>query len=305
MLREAAGSHILSVDVDESPQSTFDHGLPIGERVVANTLSLLELLEESGSRATFFILGKVAEKHPSLARNIAQAGHEVATHGYSHESLEAMSARQFKEELHKSVEILLEQTGAPVIGHRAADFSMSSKRLYYLEYIVREGLSYDSSILPILNSRYGIPGAYRYPHFIRSSSRQMLIEFPPATLTLGGIGLMGAGGGYFRVLPYCWSKFTLSRFARNQQPATCYFDSYEMDAREIAPVLNGALAALHLRPFLKCASIMPKLRRLLTDFRFTTMGEACQNLRQEELPVALDLAVLPIRYGNIPVREEA
>ena len=299
--RDAAGRHILTVDVEDSPQSTLDNGVAAGERVVMNTLALLELLDEAGARATFFVLGKVAERHRQLALEIARAGHEVATHGYSHESLASMSAKQFREELHRSVEILRDQTGEPVSGHRAADFSMSSKRLYYLEYLLREGLSYDSSIVPIRNPRYGIPGAYPYPHLIRSASRQRLIEFPPATMKLGGIRLTSAGGGYFRVLPYWLSKFTLSSFERSQHPATFYLDSYEMDAREIVPTVNAALAALHLRRFLQCASIRPKLRRLLTDFRFATMGEACKSLTEEELPVALDLAVLPIRYGNVAV----
>ena len=182
--------------------------------------------------------------------------------------------------MHRSVEILREQTGEPVFGHRAAGFSISLKRLSYLEHMLDEGLKYDSSIIPVVHPHYGIPGAYAYPHFIRCASRQMLIEFPPSTTRLAGVSLSGAGGGYFRFLPYWWTKLAVRRFERAQNAAICYFHSHEVEAREIAFRPNRTLATLRLRPSIKCASIMPKLRRLLTDFRFTTMGEACQKLRQ-------------------------
>ena len=300
----ASSDHILTIDVEDGPQAAGDQTSPDSERVMAHTLEFLQLLEDSRARATFFILGKVAEKHPELARQIAEAGHEVASLGYSHDSLESMTGREFKERLHRSVEILREQTGAPVYGHRAAGFSISLKRLYYLEYMMGEGLKYDSSIMPVVHPHYGIPGAYAYPHFIRCASRQLLIEFPPSTMRLGRVALSGAGGGYFRLLPYWWTKLALRSFERAQKVATCYFHSYDIAAREIAFRPNPALAILRLRPSIKCASIMPKLRRLLADFHFTTMNDACNGLAPGQLPVGLDLAILPIRYGNIPIRLE-
>src|SRR5262249_55194814 len=153
----------------------------IGERVVANTRALLDLMAEVGVRATFFVLGKVAEVHPALSREIAAAGHEIGTHGYSHEAVDAMPVVRFREELHRSVETLRCQTGQPVVGHRAADFSISANCLHLLEHIRAEGLTYDSSIFPIRHPRYGVPGAWRMPHYVRCASDQMLLEFPMAT----------------------------------------------------------------------------------------------------------------------------
>ena len=149
--------HLLTVDVEDWPQSTLDHSLSIGNRVVANTRALLEMMDEAGVRATFFVLGKVAEAHPGLARAIAAAGHDVGTHGYSHESIEKMSNARFREELHRSVDLLRQQTGQSVLGHRAADFSISGRFLNVLEWLSEEGLRYDSSIFPVWHPRYGVP----------------------------------------------------------------------------------------------------------------------------------------------------
>jgi polysaccharide deacetylase family protein (PEP-CTERM system associated) len=292
-------AHILTIDVEDWPQSTLDHSLPISERVVANTLAFLELLDEAGARGTFFVLGKVAEKHTRLVAEIARAGHEVATHGYSHESVETMTGKCFKEELHKSVELLKEQTGAPVYGHRAADFSISSRRLHFLEYLLLEGLTYDSSIFPIRHPRYGVSGAHRHPHLIRCASRRLLMEFPPATVKLGGLVLPSAGGGYFRFFPYWWTQFTLHTIERSRFPTTCYFHPYEIDDKEIEEIPYEVPIGLRLSQFSKRGTVRAKLRRLLQDFRFTTMIEAYRSLDQEKLTVALDLAVLPIRYRNV------
>jgi len=291
-------AHILSVDVEDWPQSTLDHSLPIGDRVVANTLGLLELLKETGSRATFFVLGKVAEKYPKLAGEIARAGHEVGTHGYSHESLDAMTARRFKEELHRSIQLLSEQTGLPVHGHRAADFSISERRLYFLEYLLQEGISYDSSIFPIRHPRYGVSGAHRHPHLIRCASRRLLFEFPPATVKLGRMVLPGAGGGYFRLFPYWWTHFTLWNIERARYPATCYFHPYEIDNEEIQKMPYPVPTILRLSQFMNRGTVKEKLRRLLKNFRFTAMIEASRSLDPNKLPVALDLAILPIHYRN-------
>jgi polysaccharide deacetylase family protein (PEP-CTERM system associated) len=290
-------AHILTVDVEDWPQSTLDHSLPISERVVSNTMQLLELMSEAGAQATFFVLGKVAERHPTLARQIATAGHEVATHGYSHESLDSMTGTRFKNELHRAVEILQDQTGLPVHGHRAADFSISERRLYFLEFLLEEGLSYDSSIFPICHPRYGVRQASRYPHLVRGASRRVLVEFPPATVKLGPVTLPGAGGGYFRLFPYWWTHITLWRMERSNYPATCYFHPYEIDDEEIQEIPYEVPPLLRLSQFLNRGSVKEKLRRLMKSFRFITMIEACRNLHSK-LPVALDLTILPIAYRN-------
>ena len=289
--------HILTVDVEDWPQSTFDHSLPIRRRVVANTHALLNLLDEAGVRATFFVLGKVAEAHPTLAREITAGGHDIATHGYSHESLEAMPVARFKEELHRSVEILRQQTGKPVLGHRAADFSISSRSFHLLEHLCDEGLTYDSSIFPIRHPRYGVPGALRVPHRVRCASGRILVEFPLATVCLAGMVLPAAGGGYLRLFPYWWTRLALWTLQRAGSPATCYIHPYEFDTYEMAELPYRVPTLLRWSQSTNRRSVRPKLRRLLAGFRFMTMAAACEELGAAHLEVGLDFSSQPIPYG--------
>jgi polysaccharide deacetylase family protein (PEP-CTERM system associated) len=281
--------HILTVDVEDWPQSTLNHELPIGNRVVANTRSLLELLGDAGVHATFFVLGKVAETHPTLAREIAAAGHEVGTHGYSHESVETMPAGQFKEELHRSVEILRQQTAQPVLGHRAADFSISARSLHLLDYLSDEGLAYDSSIFPIRHPRYGVSSAWRFPHQIRCTSGRMLVEFPIATLQVGNLILPAAGGGYLRLFPYWWTRLALRAAEKKGFTATCYMHPYEIDNREMNEIPYKVPTLLRLSQSMNRRTVRSKLERLFSSFRFIAMSEACELLRSHSLEIGLDL----------------
>jgi polysaccharide deacetylase family protein (PEP-CTERM system associated) len=292
--------HILTVDVEDWAQSTLDHTLPISTRVVVNTHHLLDLLDEAGVCATFFVLGKVGEAHPTLTRDIAAAGHEVATHGYSHESAGGMSLSRFKEELHRSVELLRQQTGQPVLGHRAADFSISGKSLHLLEHLAAEGLTYDSSIFPIRHPRYGVPGAWKIPHRVRCASGHLLVEFPLSTVRLAGMVLPAAGGGYFRLFPFWWTRLALQAFQRQGAPATCYFHPYELDTSELAEVPYQVPPLLQWSQGANRRSVRSKLRKLLAGFRFSTMARACRELPAEQLEVALDLNRQPVTYGPEP-----
>ena len=292
--------HIMTVDVEDWPQSTLDHSLPISDRVVANTHVLLELLDDAGVRATFFVQGKVAEAHPNLAREIEAAGHEVGTHGYSHESVEEMPVSQFKEELHRSVEILRQQTGYPVLGHRAADFSISGRSLHLLEQLAEEGLAYDSSIFPVRHPRYGVPDAWRRPHRIVCASGRILVEFPPATVRLANMTFPVAGGGYLRLFPYLWTHFGLRMLEREGSSATCYIHPYELDTCEMDEIPYTVPRFLRWSQKTNRRSVRRKLKKLLSAFRFCTMAEASRNLAARQMAVGLDLGKSPIAYVPYP-----
>jgi polysaccharide deacetylase family protein (PEP-CTERM system associated) len=292
--------HLLTIDVEDWAQSTLDHTLPIGDRVVRNTYTMLELLGEAGTRATCFILGKVAEAHPLLAREIATAGHEIGTHGYSHESIEMMPRAQFKEELHRSVELLRQQTGQPVLSHRAADFSILSRSLHLLEYLAEEGLAYDSSLFPIRHPRYGVPGAWRHPHRIRCASGQMLVEFPITTVRLGRLVLPTAGGGYLRLFPYWWTRLGLRTLEKERAPATCYLHPYEIDTCELDEIPYDVPLLLWWSQGANRRSVRSKLRRLLAEFHFLPIAEAGAALEVKHLAVGLDLSRSPIVYEPQP-----
>ena len=245
-------------------------------------------------------LGKVAEAHPTLAREIAAAGHEIGTHGYSHESVEAMPMARFREELHRSVDMLRQQTGQPVVGHRAADFSISARSLHLLEYLSAEGLTYDSSIFPIRHPRYGVPGAWRTPHHVRCASGRMLVEFPMATLQVACTVLPVAGGGYLRLFPYWWTHMALRVMERAGLPATCYMHPYELDVTEFDEIPYQVPTRLRWTQSTNRKSVRAKLRRLLATFRFSTMAAACQVLQAAPLAVGLDLTKSPVAYGPQP-----
>ena len=287
--------HLLTIDVEDWPQSTLNHSLPISGRVVANTHAVLELLEEANVRATFFVLGKVAEIHPQLSGDIVARGHEIGTHGYSHESAEKMPLSRFREELHKSVDLLRQQTGQPVIGHRAADFSISQRSLHLLECLVDEGLAYDSSIFPIRHPRYGIPRARRHPHLIRCASGRTLIEFPLSTIRVAKIALPAAGGGYFRLFPFWWTRLTLRALEREGSPGTCYLHPYELDFTEMDEIQYRVPTLLRWSQSANRRSVRSKLQRLLSTFRFITMSVACDFLGPQ-MGVGLELAKAPLTY---------
>lgn len=289
--------HLLTVDVEDWPQSTLNHALPIGKRVVSNTQALLEIMNDAKVTATFFVLGRVAETHPNLAREIAAAGHELGTHGYSHEPIEGIPTARFREELHRSVDLLRQQTGCRVIGHRAADFSISRHSLHLLDCLMDEGLVYDSSIFPIHHPRYGVPEAPRVPHLVLSKSRSTLIEFPPATLKLQRLTLPVAGGGYFRLFPYWLTKFALKRIQGEGSLATCYMHPYELDIAEKEYIPYPLPLRLRWTQFVNRRSVKCKVIRLLKEFRFVTMEQACR-LLSRKLKIALDLGKKPVAYGN-------
>jgi polysaccharide deacetylase family protein (PEP-CTERM system associated) len=289
--------HLLTVDVEDWPQSNINHSLPIGNRVLANTHALLELMNDANVQATFFVLGKVAEAHPNLAREIVAAGHEVGTHGYSHDAIESIPTARFREELHRSVDLLRQQTGRPVLGHRAADFSISRHSLHLLECLADERIIYDSSIFPIYHPRYGVPEAPGEPHLVRCTSKSILIEFPPATLKLPRLRLPVAGGGYLRLFPYWVTKFALKRIHREGSLATCYMHPYELDTFERKHIPYPMPFRLRWTQFINRRSVRCKVIRLLKEFRFITMEQACRLLARR-LKVALDLGKQPVAYGN-------
>jgi polysaccharide deacetylase family protein (PEP-CTERM system associated) len=208
-----------------------------------------------------------------------------------------MPIEKFKQELHRSVDILRQQTGKVVLGHRAADFSISGRSLHLLESLVEEGLVYDSSIFPIRHPRYGVPGAPREAHLIRSASKATLVEFPMATVRFGRLILPAAGGGYLRLFPYWWTRIAMNRRQREGAMATCYMHPYELDTAELEEIPYDVPLKLRWSQFTNRRSVRKKLRRLLREFRFVTMAEAYGHLASR-LSVALDLGKRPIAYNE-------
>lgn len=253
---------------DVIPRSDWDTLPP---RVEKNTDLILRVLEEHGVRGTFFVLGWVARRHPTLVRRIAAAGHEIASHGMDHTLVYTQSPEVFREETCASKALLEDLAQAPVVGYRAATYSITMRSLWALEILAEEGFQYDSSIFPIRHDRYGIVHAPRLPHYIVLGGGERLLEFPLSTLRVLGHNLPVAGGGYFRFFPF---PFTAAAFARlnerDRTPFVFYLHPWEIDPDQ--PRVKTRLFAT-LRHRLNLDRCMDRLRRLLGRFAFAPVRE--------------------------------
>ena len=272
----------LSVDVEDyfqveafSSRVDFEDWNGFPPRVEDNTYRLLEILGEFGVKATFFCLGWVAERHPKLISRIAQEGHEVASHGYAHQPVYRQSRRAFRADIRRAKEILEGIVGKPVVGYRASTFSITEDTLWALEVIAEEGYSYDSSIFPIRHDLYGFPEAPRFPFMVKERYPFLdcgsLMEFPMSTFSFFGINLPMTGGGYFRFLPYALLKWAFRVSNARGEPFIFYLHPWELDPSQ--PRINGVPWRSRLRHYFNLRRAEAKLRRLLGDFRFTTVRE--------------------------------
>lgn len=237
-------------------------------RVEQNTRRILAVLQERDVKATFFILGWVAERCPDLVREIDRAGHEVASHGYGHRLVYEMTPDEFREDLARSKKILEGIVGKPVIGYRAPSFSITPNTLWALDVLKETGFRYDSSIFPVSgHDRYGFPGCdtrpFQWPNGLQ--------EIPLAVYKLGRLALPVAGGGYFRLFPYSYFRALLGRLNRNHQPFTFYLHPWEFDPAQPRVRVPWFYRFRHYVNLDKTES---RLRKLLRQFRFTGIAAA-------------------------------
>jgi polysaccharide deacetylase family protein (PEP-CTERM system associated) len=225
------GPPVISVDIEDWPQSTWDRNLPITPRARLNTHRILSLLAEANIRATLFVLGKFAEAFPEVVREMRDAGHEVACHGYGHVEIFNQSRNEFARDITRAKNILEDILGARVRGYRAPDFSIVRPTLYALEILSEAGFEYDSSIFPIRHRRYGIPDWPISPTRVCFPSGRSIVEVPIATVRLLEKNWPIGGGGYHRLLPGALSRY-LAKRAMGSAPFTLYCHPYELDARE-------------------------------------------------------------------------
>jgi polysaccharide deacetylase family protein (PEP-CTERM system associated) len=240
-------------------------------RVVRATEQLVGLLAESATRATFFVLGWVAERHPGLLRAIAAEGHELACHGYAHEMITRLSRAQFSDDVRRAKAAVEDAAGVIVVGYRAPTFSVVRETMWSLEVLAKAGFQYDSSIFPVVHDRYGIPDAPRFPYRVDAGPEGGIVEFPLSTVTRFGWRFPVAGGGYFRLLPYAVTRWAVRQLnGREGQPAIVYLHPWEVDPGQ--PRLPVGRVA-QLRHSVNTGSTLAKLRRLLGDFAFAPVRE--------------------------------
>lgn len=230
---------------------------------------LLQILEEGDTKATFFMLGYVAEQHPEIVKKIKSAGHEIGTHGFSHTLIYKQEPEVFRQEMKRAVEFLEDLTGDTILGHRAPFFSITKDSLWALDILGELGIKYDSSIFPVLNYRYGIAGSPRFPYKIKREKYEFM-EFPVSTLKLPGVTLPISGGAYFRIYPYQLTKQALRAVNRSGNPITFYLHPWELDPDHPRIDVPRRIALTH---YFNLGATERRLRKLLRDFNFAPMKE--------------------------------
>jgi polysaccharide deacetylase family protein (PEP-CTERM system associated) len=278
--RSPGGSRVvnaMTIDVEEHFHANVFDGTPvramqdtIASRVQTSTARLLDLLDASKVKATCFVLGTIADAYPSLVREISARGHEVASHGYAHQLVYTQTPAAFREDVRRAKQTLEAIVGRPVRGYRAPSYSVTERSLWALDVLAEEGHDYDASIFPIRHDRYGIPHAPRHAYVLEQKART-LVEAPPSTIRIAGLNFPVAGGGYFRLLPYGWTRFGISRINRvERRPAIFYTHPWEIDPDQ--PRLP--LSRLHgMRHYANLNTTEEKLVRLLHEFSFAPLEE--------------------------------
>jgi len=266
----------MSVDVEDwfqvsafrpyvAPES-WD-GYPL--RVERNMRRILELFAETGTRATFFWLGWVAERLPDLVREAAAAGHETASHGWRHVRVHEQSPAEFREDVRRTRALLEDLSGTEVVGYRAASFSIDARNLWAFDELAAAGYRYSSSISPISHDHYGMREAPRFPFRPVEGG---ITEIPITTVEVSGMRLPCGGGGFFRLLPYALSRAAMGRVVRGEgQPTVFYFHPWEIDPEQ--PRLPGIDARARFRHYVNLRHFEGKLARLLRDFRWAPVRQ--------------------------------
>jgi polysaccharide deacetylase family protein (PEP-CTERM system associated) len=260
----------LSVDVEDyfqvqalSASYPREDWTSCQSRVQRNTEVLLALFAETQTKATFFTLGWIAERHPALVRAIVDQGHELASHGYAHHRVDRQSPEEFRADIRKTKAILEGCAGSPVNGYRAATFSMSPATPWAFPILEEEGYLYSSSVYPVAHDNYSYPNAPRFP--FKPNATSNFWEFPISTVRIAGRNVPCGGGGYFRLAPYSLFRLALKRITRQEgKPAIFYLHPWEVDPEQPRPA--GVPLKSRFRHYLNLARTIPRLRRLLADF---------------------------------------
>lgn len=263
--------NVLSVDVEDyfhgNAFASIDRSVwnKMENRVVVNTHTILELFSQQNVFATFFVLGWCAEKYPNLIKEIHDAGHEVACHGYGHVPITEQKPDEFKDDVRHACGLIEDIVGQKVFGYRAPTFSVTRKTLWAIDILQQLGLRYDSSIFPIYHDRYGIPDYSQKPHEICPGFH----ELPLSTVSVGRMRLPVGGGGYLRLYPLAVTKWAFKTLNRRGQPIVAYFHPHEIDDKSPKP---PGLAS-RLRRGLHTGNMKVKIQRLLEQFRFAPAKE--------------------------------
>jgi len=284
--------HALTVDVEDAinqaMRNFFGQEMEPTHRVYDNTMRLLEMFAEFDTKATFFILGEVAHSHPGLIREIASQGHELGIHGYSHKRYTQLSREELKEEIVRAKKLVEDASGQEVLGHRAPEFSINQNNLWALEVLQAEGIQYDSSIFPAESGRYGWKGFTKDIRWFELDNGERIIEAPMSTVRFLGKEIPACGGGYLRAFPYSFTNQAFKAISQ-QRPVNLYLHPYEIDPPPYQQFYMDEISHSSFKSKMKLkgywfnrSTVVPKLRKLLSSYRFNTMSSVIQTQLKTE-----------------------
>jgi len=276
MMNKEKQVNAMSVDVEDYFQvSAFESTVArsnwdnITHRVADNTNKILDQFADNNVRATFFMLGWVAQRYPDLVKRIVTDGHELASHGYEHIRVTKQTPKEFQLDVIKTKKLLEDISGVEVKGYRAASYSIGEDNLWAIDELAKAGYRYSSSIYPIRHDLYGMPDA---PRFVFQHKSSQLLEVPITTVQLAGKILPCGGGGFFRLFPYAYSKWAINRVNTNdKQPAVFYFHPWEIDTEQ--PRLHDAPLKSRFRHYLNLNKMEGRLQKLMHDFAWDRMDK--------------------------------
>jgi polysaccharide deacetylase family protein (PEP-CTERM system associated) len=274
----------FTVDVEDFFQvEAFSGVIKPGEwdsfscRVEANMDVVLSLLDNANVKGTFFVLGWIAKRYPNVVKKIVEMGHEIASHGMSHQLIYNQDINVFRQETIDSKSLLEDISQQAVNGYRAATYSITNKSLWALDVLVEAGFKYDSSIFPMRHDRYGISDACPLPNVLKTPNGSKIIEFPISTVKNNLFTMPIAGGGYFRLFPYAVTRWGLSTINRNKNPFVFYIHPWEIDPDQ--PVVDNIGRFTRFRHYNNLSRCGSRLKNLLDDFDFNTMQFVLDNTK--------------------------
>ena len=270
--------HAITVDVEDWYQSTIDARADLSDRFRASTDKVLESFAARGVRGTFFCLGLAAQKAPAVIRAIADAGHEVQSHGYGHVEVFKLTEDQFRQDLDRARKLLEDMIGAKVYGYRAPSFSIDERTPWAHDVLAETHHRYSSSIFPIKMPRYGVDGYPPQPRIIQTSRGHRIIEAPIACFDWLGKRRPVGGGGYFRLLPYWVLRKAWRQMDRLGRCGVAYMHPYEYDPGEMGDYRKSVSLKQRLHQSIGRKGFPGKVDRLLRDFKFGALDEAIADL---------------------------
>lgn len=279
-------TNAITVDVEDwFHVSVLRHIIPFEawdrqeSRIKPNLTRIIRLFEEYGVKATFFVLGWLAEKYPEIVEVIVSHGHEIGSHGYAHRVIYEHSPDEFKRDLDKSITLLEKIGGHEIKYYRAPSYSITRDSLWAFEILMERGIEYDSSVFPIKHDLYGIKEVPRFPFFIEFANGKKLVELPPSTLKVAGENIPISGGGYLRLFPFWFIQNGLKKINEDGKPVIFYFHPWELDPGQ--PKLQMSPIA-RFRHYSNLESTEKRIRHLLESFLFSSIGDVIKNTAIDE-----------------------